>query len=133
MSKPEVDDSGYDLIAECNSVIRHIQLKSSRIESLTPQQKVHVRLGEKPSGCVVWIIYDIDPDRRHFRYDCFRFFGGKAGSRLPSLDGLPVAKHTKANAEGVKTERPNIRVVKKGLFENIKDLDGLLVKLFAGE
>ena len=29
VSKPEVDASGYDIIAESNDIIRHIQLKGS--------------------------------------------------------------------------------------------------------
>lgn len=31
ISKPEVDRSGYDIIAEANSIIRHIQLKATFI------------------------------------------------------------------------------------------------------
>jgi hypothetical protein len=31
--KPQVDDAGYDVVMECNGHVRHIQLKSSRIEA----------------------------------------------------------------------------------------------------
>ena len=54
--KPQVDDAGYDVVVEANGVIRHIQLKSSFHGAKTASQKVHLRLGEKPSGCVIWVV-----------------------------------------------------------------------------
>lgn len=38
VSKPEVDNAGYDLIAEANGVIRHIQLKATFVGSATYQK-----------------------------------------------------------------------------------------------
>lgn len=35
VAKPEVDNSGYDVIVEANQIIRHIQLKASYIGSKT--------------------------------------------------------------------------------------------------
>jgi hypothetical protein len=51
--KPQVDDSGYDLVLEANDVVRHIQLKSSFRGSTVRHTTVNVALGRKPSGCVV--------------------------------------------------------------------------------
>ena len=130
VSKPEVDDSGYDLVAECNKIIRHIQLKASTSTSRTHKQKVHVRLGEKPSGCVVWIVYETNESARRFDFRGFRFFGGEPGSPLPDMSSFPTAKHTKANAQGIKNERPNVKVVSKARFETIADFDRLLDRLF---
>ena len=84
VAKPEVDNSGYDLIIEAHGIVRHVQLKASYDGGKTTRQKVHLRLGEKPSGCVIWIIFneetlDLGP---------FYFFGGKAGERLPSLQDV---------------------------------------------
>lgn len=31
VAKPEVDNSGYDIILESNNIVRHVQLKSSYI------------------------------------------------------------------------------------------------------
>src|SRR5437868_10753075 len=56
--RPEVDSGGYDLVIACNSVIRYIQLKSSHRGAKTAKQNVNVRLGDKPSGCVVWVMFD---------------------------------------------------------------------------
>lgn len=53
VAKPEVDNQGYDLIAEENGFIRHIQLKAAKLSATTPSQKVHLALAKKPSGCIL--------------------------------------------------------------------------------
>jgi hypothetical protein len=100
VSKPEVDNSGYDLIIERGSVIRHIQLKNSRIGAKAAMQKVHILVGAKPAGCVVCIFVDeITMD-----LGPFMFFGAGPNLGLPDIQSLKVAKHTKGNAEGVKKD-----------------------------
>ena len=123
---PEVDDGGYDLVIECNSVIRHIQLKSSFTGSKTSRQRIHLRLAQKPSGCVVWIMFDPIT----LELGPFLWYGGFPGRRLPDISSLPVAKHTKGDATGHKAERPNIRVIKKNLFEKINTMEQPAEKLF---
>ncbi len=126
ISKPEVDNAGYDLVGEVPGIIRHIQVKTSVIGGSTASQKVHLRLCGKPSGCVVWIYFD----ETTLTLGPFLYFGAAAGQRLPAVDGLKVAKHTKGNKDGLKAERPNIRVVPKRLFESIPTIDGIYAKLF---
>lgn len=126
VAKPEVDNSGYDIIAECYGVVRHIQLKASHTSSSTTQQKVHIKLADKPSGCVVWIVFD----EGSLEFKEFLFYGDQAGEPLPNIDNLKVAKHTKGNKDGVKNERPNIRVINKGQFESINSIGFLFQKLF---
>ena len=126
VAKPEVDNNGYDLIAEAEGVIRHIQLKASHHGSRTSRQKVHVALAAKPSGCVVWVYFDEDD----LSLGPFLFYGEAAGEPLPSLDHAPVARHTKANAEGVKAERPDLRVISRRLFVELADVDALYAALF---
>lgn len=126
ISKPEVDRSGYDLIAEANGVIRHIQLKATFVGSSTTSQKVHISLGGKPSGCVVLIRFD----KLTLGLGPFLYFGGAAGQPLPSLANHKVAKHTKGNAQGVKAERPNIRTIPNSAFTKIDTIDQLYVRLF---
>ena len=58
VSKPEVDNAGYDVVMEVAKVIRHIQLKTSFNGSRTSQQKINIGLAAKPSGCVIWIYFD---------------------------------------------------------------------------
>ncbi len=63
VAKPEVDNAGYDLILETHGFIRHVQLKASYLGSKTARQNLHIRLGDKPSGCVIWIYFDEDSMR----------------------------------------------------------------------
>lgn len=126
VASPEVDNAGYDVIAECYGVVRHIQLKASHTSSSTNSQKVHIKLADKPSGCLIWVIFNEDT----LVFDRFLYYGGIAGEPLPSLNELKVAKHTKGNKDGVKTDRPNIRVINKGQFEVFKSVHALFSKLF---
>lgn len=126
ISKPEVDRSGYDVVAEANGIIRHIQLKTTFTGSSTRSQKVHVSLGSKPSGCVVLINFE----KESLGLDPFLFFGGAPGTPLPSLACHKVAKHNKGNAQGIKAARPNIRIVPNSHFTRIGTIEQLYVQLF---
>ena len=112
VGRPEVDNSGYDLIVEEDGVIRHLQLKASSREARTAKQNVHTALGIKPSGVVVWIQFDAET----LELGPFLVFGGSSGEPLPDLSGFKVARHTKGTAEGIKAERPAIRQVPKSHF-----------------
>ena len=125
-AKPEVDNQGYDLIAEQNGIIRHIQLKTSHLKARTAKQKVHIALSSKPSGCVIWVFFN----EQSMEVGPFLFFGSSAGLPLPSLDGFNVAKQTKANAEGIKTERPEIREIPKGQFRKYETVQEIYELLF---
>ena len=129
VAKPEVDNSGYDVLVECYGIVRHIQLKTSHLGSSTSQQKIHIKLADKPSGCMVWIIFNEDT----LKFDHFLFYGDKAGEPLPCLDDLKVAKHTKGNSDGIKAERPNIRVINKGQFLTVRTVEELFNLLFINE
>ncbi|MFH1269007.1 MAG: hypothetical protein ABIK89_25045 [Planctomycetota bacterium] len=127
--RAEVDDAGYDLVLECNGVIRHVQLKSSRERASTSSQTVNTALAEKPSGCVVWLVRVEDENRCRVKLR-YRFFGNPAGKPLPSLKGFRTGKHTKANAKGVKAERRATRRIPKGKFIELEDVSELLRRLF---
>jgi hypothetical protein len=126
IATPEVDDQGYDIIAEANGVLRHIQLKAAYSQASTASQKVHMALSAKPSGCIIWVYFnentlDLGP---------FLFFGGKAGEALPDISGFKVGKHTKGNAQGKKAQRPKIRVINKGQFTKYDSIHELYDVLF---
>ena len=127
--RSEVDASGYDVVLECNEVLRHVQLKTSRRESKTARQKVNIGLAAKPSGCIVWIVRSEDTESCRASLS-YLFFGGASGTPLPSLDGFKVATHTKGNAEGVKKERAAIRVIPKAKFTPIATTRELVAVLF---
>ena len=124
--RPEVDSGGYDLVIACNGVIRHIQLKSSYLGATTAKQNVNLRLAEKPSGCVVWVVFD----ESTLALGPFLWFGGPPGSPLPNILSFPPAKHTKGNAQGIKTIRPNIRVLNRRVFRPIATIPDLIERLF---
>jgi hypothetical protein len=124
--KPQVDDSGYDLVLEANGCVRHVQLKSSYADARTARINVSLGLAEKPSGCVVWLWFnpstlDLGP---------YFWFGSPPGEPLPDLNGYSVGRHTKGNKEGVKLERPNVRVIPKGDFERVNSMAEIAERLF---
>jgi hypothetical protein len=124
--KPQVDDSGYDLVLEGNGVVRHLQLKSSHLGSSTANAKISLHLAKKPSGCVIWLWFDPGT----LQLGPFLYFGGPPGSPLPNISSFPVAKHTKGNAQGEKLLRPNLRIVPKGSFEELLTIEAVVRKLF---
>ncbi len=83
---------------------------------------------EKPSGCVVWVYFDPES----LEIGPFLYFGGAPGEKLPNLDSFRPAKHTKGNAQGVKAERLNHRVVGKSRFTYIESIEDLWQRLFGG-
>lgn len=60
----------------------------------------------------------------------YKYFGGSPGQGLPVVDSFKVAKHTKANAQGIKGERPAIREIPKSRFKEVKDITELITLLF---
>ncbi len=125
VSRPEADRSGYDVILESGKIVRHIQLKTRKKDGKAQNQKVHLGLGEKASGCVIVILFD-----ENLNLGPFLFLGGSPGEPLDSLTEFHVAKHTKSNSNGVKTERPNLRVVGHGRFRKIESIAMLSASLF---
>ena len=125
ISRPEVDRAGYDLVAEHGNCLRHIQLKGAKRGATTAQQTVHVSLAEKPSGCVVWAFLDDNT----LSLGPFLFFGGEPGQRL-DLKSFRVSKHTRANAQGFKAQRPNHREVPKSHFRKLDTIHKLWLALF---
>lgn len=123
--RAEVDSHGYDLVIEANGTIRHIQLKALRSGGKRSEVDVSTRLTRKPSGCVIWMVYD----PLSLNLGPFRWLGEKPGERLGAL-GEKVARHTKGNAEGKKGERPGHRSVKKSAFTEVATTAELVPVLF---
>lgn len=124
--RPAVDASGYDIVLECNSIIRHVQLKASHSGSSTARIPVNRALAGKPSGCVIWSWFD----RESLAFESFLWFGGNPGNPLPSLKGLPTGKHSRGDATGTKRERPMIKMLPKGQFTKLNTVDELVDALF---
>jgi hypothetical protein len=124
--KPQVDDSGYDLVLEANYIIRHVQLKGSYRGAKVGRTNINVALAAKPSGCVVCLWFDKDT----LDLGPFAFFGAEPGKPLPDITALKVARHTKGNALGVKSERANIRTVPLSKFAKVDTIDQIVTRLF---
>lgn len=121
----EVDRGGYDLVVECNGIVRHIQFKASHKTAKTSRVDINLNLASKPSGCVIWIWFDPDT----MELGPFRWFGGEPGQPLPPL-GDRVTRHSKGNAEGTKTERSNSRTLNKGQFTALAGIEDVVRVLF---
>lgn len=126
MLKSQVDNSGYDLVLEANSIMRHIQLKASHVGATTPKVAINTELEKKPSGCVVWMFFE--SDALEFKY--FLWFGGLPGEPLGSLEQFKTATHNKRNSQGVKTYRPNIKDLPKSAFTRLESIKALIFRLF---
>ena len=127
--RSEIDTSGYDLLLECNGVIRHVELKTSGTEARRSFQNINMALAQKPSGCVIWIVREENEKENKVNLK-YLFFGNAPGEPLPSLETFKIAKHTKGNAKGFKKERPLIRQVPKSKFIELSGINELLGKLF---
>jgi hypothetical protein len=106
VSRSKTDAFGYDLVLSSGLVTRHVQLKASRLDGAARSQKINQALTHKPSGCVVWLKVDSDT----LLPKSYGWLGSLPGFQLGEL-GTKIARHTKANAEGVKNLRQNIREV----------------------
>jgi hypothetical protein len=124
--KPQVDDGGYDLVLETSEVVRHVQLKATFKGSKVRRFTVNAALAKKPSGCVVCMLFD----QETLNLGPFFWFGAEPKEQLPDLSSFAIAKHTKGNAQGVKTNRPNMRVVPLSAFEPVASVSLLAERLF---
>lgn len=125
VARSKTDAFGYDLVLGSGSVTRHVQLKASRMGGATRSQKIHTALLEKPSGCVVWIKVDSDT----LAPRAYAWLGAGPGQKLDSL-GEKVARHTKANAQGVKNLRENVREVPERDFTPLPTIGAVFDALF---
>ncbi|RQU68106.1 hypothetical protein DF141_28310 [Burkholderia cenocepacia] len=123
--RAESDASGYDLVMCCGSVMRHVQFKVSLVDGARAQVTINQQLAHARSGCVVWLGVTEDLEISEYRW-----FGAEPGRPLPDITNHAIARHVRANAQGIKAERANQRVLRKGEFERLADLDETLHRLF---
>ena len=60
----------------------------------------------------MWVVFD----KTTLALGPFLWYGGRPGEPFPDISDLPIAKHSKGNAQGVKAERPNMRVLSRKHF-----------------
>jgi hypothetical protein len=124
--RSEFDVGGYDLVMSYRGIVRHIQFKSSIDGGKAARVNVSVKLMGKPSGCVIWTV--VSPNELELK--SYRWLGARPGKRLSDNSKWKIAKHPKANAQGIKLEKPNHKVVPIGDFEKLDTMEAVLRKLF---
>jgi hypothetical protein len=123
--RSEFDAGGYDLVMSHGRIVRHIQFKTSMVGGKAASITASLKLMDKPSGCIIWII--VTPK---LELDSYRWLGGAPGQPLPDIRNMRVAKHTKANTKGTKAERPDQRIIARSRFDSLASLDEVLERLF---
>lgn len=123
--RSQVDNAGYDVVFECDGVLRHVQLKSSHRESKTREVGINIALAAKSSGCVIWTLFD----QTTLELGPYLWLGGEPGKPLPPL-GDRIARHSKGNREGFKAERPNLRLIRRNEFDVLNSIEDVAVALF---
>lgn len=126
--KPEVDCTGYDIVVVNGSLVRHVQLKASVKGGSAVKQNINASLASHPSGCVVWIVVN-----EELKFEDFFWFGGPPGTPLPDLSKFRQAKNTRANAQGIKSERMNTKSIPKSAFQRVSNMPALVKRLFGEE
>ena len=123
--RSEFDAGGYDLVMSRGNIVRHIQFKASLAGGKRASVNASVRLLDKPSGCIIWILVD-----SKLELVGYRWFGGSPGKPLPDIRSMKTATHTKANAKGEKAERPDQRIIPGNRFDSTDSLGKILEWLF---
>lgn len=123
-----VDAFGYDVVLQVGDVTRHVQLKAKQKGGSTRKYAINTLLTGQPAGCVICIHWRHVPGTRRISLE-YRWFGN--GPHEP-LDGLGerVSKHSRGNAQGIKSERQRMRDVALSKFDKPCDIQGLCNKLF---
>jgi len=122
--RSEVDAFGYDLVLECNGLIRHVQLKATQTGQSTRKQTINRYLEQKVGGCVVWIVFNHRADESRVRLDYLYFGGRRPRDRMPTLGDTPALNPRS------KTPRKNSRVLDVRQFDAIPTTGELLNRMF---
>ena len=60
----------------------------------------------------------------------FLWFGGEPGEPLSDITGMKTARHSKGNADGIKLERENHRIIPRNSFVKLGSTEEVLHRLF---
>ena len=117
VARAEVDVSGYDLILGMDGKIRHVQLKATRKAGSTRKVRVNRTLENRLGGCVVWIRYQVDPERRR----------AELSYLFREARDLPAAA---ARDPRTKKDLPNACDLKPSDFIALNGIEELVKRLF---
>ena len=121
--RAEFDAHGYDLVIARGGVVRHIQFKTGTAAK-PGDVSIQVSLGDKPSGCVLWIHVtdglDLGP---------FFWFGSPPGEPLPPIGAYQVPHRATHNSQRVRPLRAKHRLIPKAQFQRLDTVEEVLATL----
>ena len=123
--RSEFDAGGYDLVMCRGLIVRHVQLKVSLTDSSTSKITASLRLLDRPSGCILWLLVT-----KSLELDSFLWFGSEPGERLLDITDMETARHVKGDAQGTKLERNNHRRIPRSEFVKLGTIGEVLDRLF---
>jgi len=126
--RSEFDGHGYDVVIEARGVVRHVQLKATRVGGKRAKVDVNLTLTRKPGGCVVWFMVD----ETTLEIGPYLWLGGRPGEPL-SARGARPARHTRGNAVGLKAERRGIVEAPKSMFTRMETMEEVAQAMFGVE
>ena len=97
LSHAFVDFQGYDIIATCGLVTRHIQLKA--VAGKAARWDLHRNLASKPSACCVLLLPRVTVDGQRIDLT-YRSFGAGPGQPIVWGDDLRPPPHPRPDAAG---------------------------------
>jgi len=137
LSHAFVDLQGYDLVATCGAVTRHIQLKA--VAGKAVHWDLHRALAAKPSGCCVLLLPSVAEGGRRIDL-AYRSFGGEPGQPLEFPAGLRPPPHRRPNAAGQPAAEDPDNAERRGRINHLRvpqryfshrmDVFNLVTKLF---
>jgi len=122
--RAEVDAYGYDLVLECNGLIKHVQLKATQNARPTRKQTINRFLENKVGGCVVWILIDRQHNEGRVQLNYLYFGGRRPRDRMPPLGDTPALNPRS------KAPRKNSRLLDAKQFDAIPTTAALLDRMF---
>jgi hypothetical protein len=123
--RSEFDASGYDVVLAAGSIMRHVQLKVTRIGGKRRHVDIHTALSDRPNGCVIWMM----ANPQTLGVGPFYWLGDGPGAPLIVPEGR-TTRHSKANASGFKAERAALRNVSKSRFHRYETISEIADALF---
>ncbi|WP_251031488.1 hypothetical protein [Paraburkholderia strydomiana] len=125
--RSEFDAGGYDLVMGFGKVVRHIQFKTVTAGGRATSVTANLKLTDKPSGCILCVV--VAPSLA-FDANTYLWLGEAPGMPLTSIRSGRIARHTRANSQGMKPERAGHRVLALNKFVPLGSLDAVLERLF---
>lgn len=123
--RSEFDAGGYDVVLTAGSVMRHVQLKVTRVGGKRRHVDIHTALSDRAGACVIWMM--ANPDT--LEIGPFYWLGSEPNAPLLVPEGR-ITRHSKANASGIKAERQALRNVPKSRFRRYDRVSDIAEALF---